>query len=53
MSTSIKFSNLYPGLSDQKHHIWKNHETQSLRNKTLKGEIEKKNQLSKKIKKKE
>jgi len=48
MSTSIKFSNLYPGLSDQKPHIWKNHETQSLRNKTLKGEIGKKKSIKQK-----
>jgi hypothetical protein len=33
--------------SDRKHYIWKNHEAQSLENKMLKDEIEKK--LNKKI----
>ena len=43
MSTPVNFSNLWLESSDQKHYIWKNHEAQSLENKMLKDEIEKKN----------
>jgi hypothetical protein len=47
MSTPVNFSNLWLESSDRKHYIWKNHEAQSLENKMLKDEIEKK--LNKKI----
>jgi hypothetical protein len=43
MSIPLSFSNLWPGLLDQKHYTWKNHEAQSPTNQTLKDEIKKSN----------
>ena len=48
MSTPINFSNLWPGLSDQKCHLWKKYDAQSLRNKMMKDKIGKKNKSHKK-----
>jgi len=42
MPIPLSFSNLWLGLLDQKHYTWKNHETQSPTNQTLKDEIRKK-----------
>jgi hypothetical protein len=49
MSTPINFLNSWHKLSDWKHYTWKNHEAQSLKNKTLKDEIKKINKLHKMI----
>jgi len=41
MSTSVNFSNSWPGLLYWKRYTWKNHEAKSIQNKTLKDEIKK------------
>jgi hypothetical protein len=42
MSIPIKFSNMWPGLSDRKCYTWKNHEPRFIENKTLKGDLKRK-----------
>jgi mevalonate pyrophosphate decarboxylase len=47
MLTPINFSNSWPESSDRKHNIWKNHETQSIENKTLNDDLKKNRQENK------
>ena len=42
MSIPIKFSNMWPRLSDRKRYTWKYHEPRSIENKTLKGDLKRK-----------
>jgi len=44
----VNFSNSWPGSLDQKHYIWKIHETQSPANQMLRNESSKKNAITQK-----
>jgi len=49
MSTCVNFSNMWPGLLDQEHQIWKNYIAQFSTNQILKDKIRKRILLYKRI----